>query len=111
MFTHFYYNEVIAIRNVSSKLCGKGVYMKDAKERKDTVRLNFEFPKKEYPYLKLLCAKKGISLRELATELLIKAIEDAEDEMLSKKANERLNNLKDEDLVDWSEATRAAGWE
>lgn len=47
---------------------------------KDTIRINFEFPKKDHPYLKLLCAKKGISIRELATELLLQAIEQAEDD-------------------------------
>ena len=77
---------------------------------KETVRLNFDFPKEEYPYLKLLCAKKGVSLKKFATDLIIQAIEDAEDEILSKKANERLVNLKEEDLIDWDEAKKKAGW-
>lgn len=77
---------------------------------KDTVRLNFEFPKKDYPYLKMLCAQKGVSFRDFATELLIKAIEEAEDEMLSQRANERLANMKNEDLIPWDEATKQAGW-
>jgi len=37
---------------------------------KDTVRLNFEFPMSEYPYLKLMCVEKGISFRDFATKLL-----------------------------------------
>ena len=77
---------------------------------KETVRLNFDFPKEEYPYLKLLCAKKGVSLKKFATDLIIQAIEDAEDEILSKKVNERLVNLKEEDLIDWDEAKKKAGW-
>ena len=29
---------------------------------KNNVRLNFEFPRSEYPYLKMICAEKGVSL-------------------------------------------------
>ncbi len=78
---------------------------------KDTVRLNFEFPKEEYPYLKMLCAQKGVSLREFATELLIEAIEEYEDEMLTKKANARLKEMEQEDNIDWNEACRLSGWD
>lgn len=77
---------------------------------KETVRINFEFPKKDYPYLKMLCAQRGVSLRDFASELLLKAIEEAEDGILSEKANNRLANIKDEDLIPWNEATEKAGW-
>ena len=77
---------------------------------KQTVRLNFDFPREEYPYLKLLCAKRGVTLKTFATDLLTKAIEDAEDEMLAKEARERLENLKEEDLISWDEAVKKAGW-
>lgn len=77
---------------------------------KNTVRLNFEFPKKYYPYLKMLCAQKGVSLREFATEMLIKAIEEYEDEMLAQKANERLAEIQEEDLISWEEAQQLAKW-
>lgn len=77
---------------------------------KDTVRLNFEFPRKYYPYLKMILAGKGLSLKEFASNILIEAIEKAEDELLAQKANERLNKMKDEDLITWDEAIRLAGW-
>lgn len=78
---------------------------------KDTVRLNFEFPLSEYPYLKMVCARKGVSLRDFATHLLVKAIEEAEDEMLAQKANERIENMKLEDSISFDEAARLAGWD
>lgn len=78
---------------------------------KNTVRLNFEFPRSEYPYLKMVCAKRGLSLKDFATEILLRAIEEAEDEMLSQKANERLTNMKDEDLITWDETKRKVGWD
>lgn len=78
---------------------------------KETVRLNFDFPREEYSYLKMLCAQKGLSLREFATELLIHAIEEYEDERLAKEANKRLREMKEEDSISWDEARRMAGWE
>jgi hypothetical protein len=54
--------------------------------KEETVRINFEFPKKEYPYLKMLCAKKEISLKDFATDLILNAIEDFEDEAFYKRA-------------------------
>lgn len=84
--------------------------MKQPRHQKDTVRLNFEFPLSEYPYLKMVCAKKGLSLRDFATNILIKAIEETEDEMLAQKANERLDSMQPEDLLSWDEAKRLAGW-
>ena len=51
---------------------------------KDTVRLNFEFPMSEYPYLKLMRVEKGISFREFSTELLMNTIEEYEDKKLVK---------------------------
>lgn len=78
---------------------------------KDTVRLNFDFPKSHYPYLKLLCAKKGTTFKDLATEMLIEAIEKAEDEMLLEKAEKRLKKQKAEDLISWEAAKKLAGWD
>ena len=59
----------------------------------NTVRLNFEFPREDYPYLKMMCAAKGVSFRELATELLQNAIEEYANLDLAKKARERLDKL------------------
>lgn len=77
---------------------------------KNTVRLNFEFPKEHYPYLKLLCAKKGKSLKDFASDLLIREIEECEDLVLITKAEKRLKDLKKGDLIDFDEAAKLAGW-
>lgn len=34
-----------------------------------------------------------------------------EDEILAKKANERLEKMKPEDAIDWDEACNLAGWD
>jgi predicted DNA-binding protein len=77
---------------------------------RDTVRLNFEFPREEYPYLKMMCAEKGMSLRELATELLQGAIEEYEDLRLGKKARKRLREANPKDVISFDEAAKEAGW-
>lgn len=58
----------------------------------------------EYPYLKMALAKKEVSLGCFITELLLKAIEELEDELLAQKVNKRLESMKPEDLISWDEA-------
>ena len=77
---------------------------------KDTVRLNFDFSKEQYPYLKFLCTKRGISMRQFITELVIKEIEQTEDLELAKLSDERAKTRADDDLIDWDEAQKLAGW-
>lgn len=61
---------------------------------KDTVRLNFEFPRSEYPSLKMLCAKMGLSLKDFATQLIIEAIDEAEDQWLLTQGETVLNRIE-----------------
>lgn len=77
---------------------------------KDTIRLNFDFPREHYPYLKMLCAKEGTSLRQYASQILIQSIEDYEDRILAERAEKRLDEMDDSDLVDFHEAIQMAGW-
>jgi len=76
---------------------------------KNTVRLNFEFPKKAYPYLKLLCREQGVSLREFATKTLIEAMEEYEDRILAKKAKKRLKELNSKENMSFDKAIGLAG--
>ena len=78
---------------------------------KNTVRLNFEFPRNEYPYLKLVCAEKGLSLKDFATELLLKAIEEYEDHRLAKKARKRLKEMDEKENISFEKAQKLAGWD
>ena len=78
---------------------------------RDTVRLNFEFPRKAYPYLKKVCAEKGISMKEFATDLILKAIEEYEDRRLSRKARKRLKEMDSKDNISFAKACALAGWD
>jgi hypothetical protein len=75
-----------------------------------SIRINFEFPKEAYPFLKMICAQKGTSLKDFATALLLKAIEEYEDQMLTKKARSRLKELNEKDNISFDEACRLAEW-
>ncbi len=77
---------------------------------KDTVRLNFDFPKEVYPYLKLMCAKKGLSFKDLATELILAAIDSYEDEELNNIAQKRLEEIDSKDNIPFKKAIEQAGW-
>lgn len=71
---------------------------------KETIRLNFDFPKEIYPYLKLMCAKKGITFKELATDLILAAIDSYEDIELSEIAQKRLHQMDNKDLISFDKA-------
>ncbi len=77
---------------------------------KSTVRLNFEFPRRAYPFLKLLCAEKGLSLKDFATDLILRAIEEYEDHVLAKKARKRLKEKNPKNNIPFDEACHLAGW-
>lgn len=78
---------------------------------KDTIRLNFEFPREYYPYLKMLCAHKGKSLKAFASELLIRELEEYEDRHLANKAEQRLREMDEKDNIDFEKAAELAGWD
>ena len=75
-----------------------------------THRLNIDFPGEEYIYLKMLCAHKGISVKDFVVPLIISAIEDEEDAMLAQKALVRMKNMDFKDLIPIEEAFELAGW-
>jgi predicted DNA-binding protein len=77
---------------------------------RETVRLNFEFPKEEYPLLKMVCADMGVSFKKFATDLVLKAVEEYEDHILAKKAHKRLKEMDAKDNISFDEAARLAGW-
>lgn len=41
-------------------------------------RLSIEFPEEEFIYLKMACAKQGLSLKDLVTETLLQYLEEYE---------------------------------
>lgn len=75
-----------------------------------THRLNIEFPSDDYIYLKMLCAEKGMSIKEFIIPLILRAMEEEEDALLVRKAKKRLKNINPADFVPIEEAFKEAGW-
>lgn len=48
-------------------------------------KLSIDFPADEYTYLKMACAKQGISIKDFVTNAVVQRIEDYEDELTAKK--------------------------
>lgn len=59
-------------------------------------RLSVEFPAEEYVYLKMACAKKGISLKNFVTQAVLASIDAYENELAVNSLKEVLTeeNLK-----------------
>lgn len=78
-------------------------------ERQKYKKLTFEFPAEEYIYLKMACAKQGVSMKTFLTKSIVKTIEDYENELdlhaldKSKKENEK--------SVLWDDAEKAMEWD
>lgn len=76
-----------------------------------THRLNIEFPSDDYVYLKMLCAEKGVSIKDFVVPLILKAIKEEEDALLIRKARQRLKNMDPMDLIPIKDAFKEAGWD
>lgn len=77
---------------------------------KKTIKLKFKFPQAAYVSLKLFCVEKGISIKDFTTDLLLRAVDRAEDHRLAKKARKRIREQDDKDIVSFEEACKEAGW-
>lgn len=74
-------------------------------------KLSIEFPIEEYTYLKLACAKQGVSIKEFVTKSVIKTIENYEDELdlISLRKARAEENIKN--AIPWDEAAKELGWD
>jgi len=75
-----------------------------------STRLNVDFPSDDYTYLKMLCAEKGVSMKDFVVPLVLRAMEDEEDALLIKKAQNRLRNIDQKNLIPIEDAFKEAGW-
>lgn len=63
---------------------------------KEYKRLSIEFPTDEYVYLKMACAKQGVSMKEFVTTAITMYMEDYEDKLAIEAFNRELteDNIK-----------------
>ena len=71
-------------------------------------RLTVDMSPDEHMYLKMACAKIGVSMKDFLLQLAFEKIEDMEDEWLANKATKTLENIKSgkEKLISWEEAKK-----
>lgn len=78
-------------------------------QRNQYKRLSVEFPAEEFMYLKMACAKKGVSIKDFVTQSVIQSIHDYEDELDAiayKKAKSESKGT-----ISWEEAEKKLGWD
>lgn len=76
-----------------------------------TNRLNIDFPSDDYTYLKMICAEKGVTIKDFVVPLILHAIEKEEEALLARKARHRLKNVNPEQLISIEDAFKEAGWD
>lgn len=72
---------------------------------KDKSRLTLDMSSEEHMYIKMACAKLGMSMREFLIRAAFACMEDLEDEWLAQKARETLANIDagKEKTISWRE--------
>ncbi len=70
---------------------------------KGKARLTVDMSPDEHMYLKMACAKLGVSMREFLVQSAFKQIEDMEDEWFAKKARGVLKDISSgkEKTISW----------
>ncbi len=72
-------------------------------------KVTFDFPAEEYVYLKMTCAKQGVSMKDFLTRSIIKSIEEYENELdlisLRRAKEEKEPNIP------WEAAEKRLGWD
>lgn len=68
-------------------------------------RLTVDMSHNEHMYLKMACAKLGVSMRDFLLHASFEKMEDIEDEWLAGKARETLDNINlgKEKTIPWNE--------
>lgn len=74
------------------------------RHKEETVRLTIDFPVEQHAYLKMLAAKRGVSMRKYVIESLCKNVENQEAQHINlsenkfKKAMSKVINENDDTL-------------
>lgn len=82
-----------------------GGVMEEQKYKKVT----FQFPAEEYVYLRMACAKQGVTMKDFLTRSVIKSIEEYEDEL--DMAAYRKAKEDNEPFIPWEVAEKQLGWD
>ena len=79
-------------------------------EKQQNKKITFEFPAEEYVFLKMACAKQGVSMKHFVTNAILKSIDEYETYLDSLA----LREITDEDRKNaqsWDEVKKELGWD
>lgn len=76
-------------------------------EKQNYKKVTFDFPAEEYVFLKMACAKQGVTMKDFLTRSVIKSIEEYEDELDVKALREARE--KNEIPIPWEKAKKQLG--
>lgn len=74
-------------------------------------KLSVDFPAEEYVFLKMACAKQGISLKDFVTRAVIHSIEDYEDELDISTLGGSRKEVAESGVISWEELEKRLGWD
>lgn len=74
-------------------------------------KLTLDFPANEYVYLKMACAKQGVSIKDFVTKAVIKTIEEYEDELDLMALRQARTEENIENAISWEDAVKQLGWD
>jgi hypothetical protein len=72
-------------------------------------KVTFDFPEEEFMYLKMSCARQGVSLKEFLTKSTIESVENYEDDLLCIKMKN--SPEYNEPGTPWEEVQKRLGWD
>lgn len=74
-------------------------------------KLSIDFPEEEYTFLKMACAKLGVSIKEFVTKAIITSVEDVEDELDIAALGRARSEVAATGLISWDELEKKLGWD
>ena len=73
-------------------------------------KLTFEFPSDEFVFLKMACAKQGVSMKDFVTSAIIKSIDEYESHLDSLSLQE-ITQEDRENAQPWEDVKKELGWD
>jgi uncharacterized protein (DUF1778 family) len=73
-------------------------------------KLTFEFPAEEYIFLKMACAKQGVSMKDFVTKAIIKSIDEYEAH-LDSTSYQALTQEERDHAIPLEQLEKELGWD
>lgn len=79
-------------------------------QKSQSKKLTFEFPAEEYIFLKMTCAKQGVTMKDFVTNAVIKSIDEYESH-LDSLAYQALTQEERDNAIPLDQLEKELGWD